>query len=345
MSATSLQDVRHLALERLVPYLEARLPGFKGPATARKFATGQSNPTFLLEAASGRYVVRRKPPGVLLKSAHAVEREYRVMQALAATDVPVPQAYLLCEDPEIVGTPFFVMQYLEGRIFWDPALPELPADARAAYYGELVRVLGNLARLDPASVGLSDYGKPGGYVERQLSRWIQQYRASETEHIEDMETLIAWLSAQRIAESGTALVHGDLRFDNMIMHPSEPRALGVLDWELSTLGPPLVDITYFCTMLRLPRHSGVKGLAGLDRREHGIPEEQALVDDFVRHSGFAKPKEWTFWLAFHCFRFAAIIQGVLKRRLDGNASDTDSTRHAGMVGLAARLGREIAERG
>lgn len=337
MTGTGLVD-----LGRLVPYLETNLEGFRGPATVRKFASGQSNPTFLLEAASGPYVLRRKPSGTLLKSAHAVEREYRVMKALAPTPVPVPEVHHLCEDPGVLGTAFFVMEYLDGRILWDPALPEIARDARGAYYAEMARVLGELARLDTTAAGLADYGRAGGYVERQISRWVQQYRASETEKIVEMEELIAWLTSRRVAESGVSLTHGDVRFDNVVFHPAEPRIIGMLDWELSTLGTPLVDITYFCTMLRLPRTNQVKGLVGLDRAQLGIPDEESFLRDFLVHSRLAGPVDWPFWIAFHAFRFGAISQGVKKRRIDGNASSASADGVGDMVPIVARLGLDAA---
>jgi aminoglycoside phosphotransferase (APT) family kinase protein len=327
--------------ERLVPWLAAHLPGFEGPATIRKFAGGQSNPTFLVEAASGRYVLRRKPPGVLLKSAHAVEREFRVMRALEGSAVPVPKAYCLCEDESILGTSFFVMEFLDGRIFWDPALPEIPAGERTAYYGEIARVLGALARLDPEAIGLSDYGRPGNYVERQVSRWVTQFRASETETVPAMEALIGGLSDWRSESEGVALVHGDFRLDNLVFDPIRPRIIGILDWELSTLGTPLVDLSYFCAMLRLPRDGIVKGLGDTDHAALGIPTEDAFVAAFEREAGISRPEDWRLWLAFHFFRFAAILQGVKKRHMEGNASSADAAKAGAMVERAAELGRAL----
>lgn len=338
-----MSDIAHLDLEKLTPYLEAHLPGFQRPATARKFPGGQSNPTFLIETASGRYVLRRKPPGVLLRSAHAVEREYRVMKALGGSAVPVPTARLLCEDSSIVGTPFFVMDFLQGRIFWDPALPEIPKEERAAYYKEIARVLGELARLNVQEVGLADYGRSGNYVQRQISRWVEQYRASETETIPAMEDLIARLSDWKPDDERVALVHGDFRLDNLVFHLTEPRIIGILDWELSTLGTPLVDLSYFCTMLRLPREGHVKGLGDLSRDELGVPSDVAFIRDFQHFSRIEVPGDWNMWLAFHAFRFAAITQGVKKRYLDGNASSSDAAGAAAMVEVAASLGRSLLD--
>ncbi len=336
-----MSDVAHLDLEKLAAYLEAHLPDFQGPATARKFPGGQSNPTFLIEASSGRYVLRRKPPGVLLRSAHAVEREYKVIKALDGSAVPVPRAHLLCENPSIVGTPFFVMDFLQGRIFWDPALPEISNQERVGYYKEIARVLGEMARLNVQDAGLQDYGRSGNYVQRQISRWVEQYRASETETIPAMEDLIGRLSGWKPDDERIALVHGDFRLDNLVFHPTEPKIIGVLDWELSTLGTPLVDLSYFCTMLRLPREGHVKGLGDLNRNELGIPSDATFMRDFEHFSQIEIPDNWNMWLTFHAFRFAAITQGVKKRYLDGNASSSDAAGAAAMVEVAASLGRSL----
>lgn len=333
-----MNDIHALDPALVAGYLAEHLPGYRGPLTVRKFSGGQSNPTYLLEAASGRYVLRRKPPGVLLKSAHAVDREFRVMAALAGSPVPVPRVHCLCEDESRLGSSFFVMDFLDGRILWDPALPDVPRAERAPHYAEAARVLAALAGLDVAAVGLADFGKPGHYVERQVSRWIRQYRDTETQPVPAMERLIAALSGWSPPESGVALVHGDFRIDNMVFAPSAARAIGVLDWELSTLGVPGVDVSYFCTMLRLPREGLVQGLGTLDRAQLGLPDEGAFLDAYRTAGGPMPPGEWRMWLAFHAFRFAAILQGVAKRAETGNASSADASRAGASVLDTAELG-------
>ena len=310
-------------LARLAAYLETNLDGFHGLHTATKFSGGQSNPTFLLTADSGRYVLRRKPPGKLLPSAHAVDREYRVMRALYGSEVPVARPYLLCEDDAVIGSMFYVMSFEEGRIFWDPALPELDKDQRAPVHDEIIRVLAALHDLNPDAVGLGDFGKAGNYFARQFARWEKQYRASETETIPAMEQTIAWLAANLPEDDGqVGLVHGDYRIDNFIFHATEPRALAVLDWELSTLGHPMADLAYYCMGLRLPDLTSVKGLAGQDRGPLGIPSEADMVRRYCGLRGIDLPEHWNFYLAFSFFRMSAILQGVYKRALDGTASNT-----------------------
>jgi aminoglycoside phosphotransferase (APT) family kinase protein len=308
---------------RLASWMQSHIDGFRGPIEVRQFSGGQSNPTFLVQSADDRYVLRRKPPGKLLPSAHAVDREFRVISALADTEVPVARARALCEDAEVIGTMFYVTDYVEGRLFWDAALPEVPAAGRRAIYGEMTRVIAALHSVDYTAVGLGDYGKPGRYIERQVTRWTQQYRASETESIEAVERLIEWLPKHIPADEETSIVHGDFRLDNAIFHPHEPRILAVLDWELSTLGHPLVDLAYLCMRYHLSADQ-FRGLGGLDPASLQIPGEQECVADYCRRRGRAPvaPGEWTYYLAFNMFRLTGILQGVLARAIQGNASST-----------------------
>jgi aminoglycoside phosphotransferase (APT) family kinase protein len=327
----------------LATYLEARLPGFRGPIAADKTPTGQSNPTFILSSPSGRYVLRKKPPGQLLKSAHQVDREYRVMKALEGTDVPVPHMLHLCEDESVLGTAFYVMAFVDGTVFWDPALPELDKAQRARLYDEQNRALAALHSVDPAKVGLADFGRVGSYFARQRDRWTKQYRASETERIADMETLIAWLERNEPPDDGrSSLVHGDYRIDNMIFAPDGSRLLAIIDWELSTIGHPFSDLAYQCMQWRLPNRDAMRGLADVDRTALGIPTEEEYVAKYCERMGLAEVPQWTFCLAFSFFRLAAIVQGVKKRGLEGNASNPERARKSGeLVPVLARMGAGV----
>lgn len=338
-------DVNRLDTVKLAAYLETQIAGFQGPLTADKFSGGQSNPTFLLKARSGEYVLRRQPPGTLLKGAHAVDREYRVLEALRNTEVPVALAYHLCQDSKVIGSMFYVMSFEQGRIFWDPSLPELPHEQRAPLYSELIHVLATLHDVDVNAVGLGDYGRSGNYFERQIGMWTKQYRAAETEIIEAMETLITWLPANMPAEDGQlSLVHGDYRLDNLIFHPTEARVLAVLDWELSTLGHPLADLAYFCMCLRLPSIGHIAGLADKNRAQLGIPTEDAIVAQYCALRGIGSIANWPFYLAFSFFRLAAIAQGVLKRALDGNASSDQAVQVGKMAAHLAQMAVVLLEK-
>ena len=331
-----------LPVESLAVYLEANVAGFRGPLTATKFKGGQSNPTYRIDAACGTYVLRRKPPGQLLPSAHAVDREFRVLQALHGTAVPVAQPLHLCSDVSIIGSMFYLMSFVDGRIFWDPSLPEMDAAGRTAIYTGIIDAMAALHTIDPAAVGLSDYGKPGNYFERQIRRWSEQYRASETQPIAAMESLIDALPARCPADDGViALAHGDFRIDNLMFHPDKPRVIAIVDWELSTLGHPLADLGYFCMALRLPRNPALPGLAGLDRAALGIPDEAALLVRYSQVTGRPIPMDWPFVLAFSFFRLAAIAQGVAKRAEQGNASSEQAMQAGRMTGMLATLGLEV----
>lgn len=336
-----------LDIGALEKYLSGKLPGFSGSLEAEKFPGGQSNPTFLLRNGDKRWVLRRKPPGELLASAHAVDREYRVMHALRDTDVPVAKTYLLCEDESVIGSMFYVMEHLDGRVFWDPKLEEVGSNAeRTAIYDEMNRVLAALHSVDPDAVGLSDFGRPGNYFERQVGRWTKQYRASETERSEAMETLIAWLPANMPEDDGqVSLVHGDFRLDNIMFHATEPRIIGILDWELSTLGHPLADLSYQVMAWQLPDTEGIKGLAGVDRGPLGLPSDEAYIAEYCHRTGRSEIRHWNFYIVFCFFRLAAILQGVKKRALIGTASSPEAAARAAMVEPLAELGVGYIERG
>jgi aminoglycoside phosphotransferase (APT) family kinase protein len=344
-----MSDIATLDASLLGPYLEKEIPGFRGIGTITKFNAGQSNPTYMIEAESGRYVLRSKPPGELLKSAHQVDREYRVIKALSATDVPVAPVYHLSGDDSPIGRMFYVMGFVEGRILWDPALPDIADKAeRAAIYDAMNGVLATLHDVDYRAIGLADFGKPGNYYERQLSRWSGQYRASETETVPEMEKLLSWLDTHLVPDDGiVSLVHGDYRIDNMIFANDRPEVLAVLDWELSTLGHPYADIAYQCMQWRLPNNSGFRGLGGIDRKAAGIPTEEDYVAAYCARRGLDGIDNWSFYLAFSFFRLAAICQGVYKRSLDGNASNPEKARSYGeAVRLLSRLAvDEIEENG
>lgn len=314
-----------LDLEALGPYLERVLPGFRGLRRAVKFGDGQSNPTFRLEADSGLYVLRAKPPGQLLKSAHQVDREHRVMAALADTPVPVPRMLHLSGegDESPIGRMFYVMEHMDGRVLWDPALPDLDPETRHAHYDEMNRVLAALHDVDVDAVGMRDFGPPGSYYARQFNRWHKQYRASETKAIAEMDRLIAWIEANMPEDDGdVTLVHGDYRLDNVMFHKTEPRIIAVLDWELSTLGHPVAELAYQCMTWRLPYGGSFRGIGGLERgRKSGLPDEEEYVATYCERRGIPGVRDWEFAIAFNFFRLAAIIQGVYKRALDGNASN------------------------
>jgi aminoglycoside phosphotransferase (APT) family kinase protein len=346
LSAATLPQERHrFDAGVLGDYLRDRVEGLSGPLTVEQFRGGQSNPTFLLGAGTRRYVLRAKPgpAAKLLPSAHAVEREFRVISALGATGVPVPRTYCLCEDESVIGRAFYLMEYVEGRVLWDQSLPGMTVGERAAIYAEMNRVISTLHRVDYAAAGLADYGKPGNYLARQIGRWSRQYQASETEPIEAMRRLIAWLPENIPPGDETAVVHGDYRLDNLIFHPREPKILAVLDWELSTLGHPLADFSYHCLSWHIPPGK-FRGIAGLDLASLGIPGEEAYVAAYCASTGRAGIAHWNFYLAYNLFRIAAILQGVMKRALEGIASSDQALDAGRRARPLAELGWEYADK-
>ncbi|MDW4499537.1 phosphotransferase family protein [Sulfitobacter sp. D35] len=328
----------------LQDYLRAYVEGFDRLDAIEKFSDGQSNPTYKVTSGDRRFVLRAKPPGKLLKSAHAVDREFRVMRALAETDVPVPRVLHLSEAESPFGTQFYVMDMIDGRIFWDPALPELDASVRARIYDDMNRVLAALHSVDVAAAGLSDFGKPGNYFARQTARWSGQYRDSETEPLADVDWLMGWLDDHMVEDDGTiSVVHGDYRIDNMIFAPDREEVRALLDWELSTLGHPFADLAYQCMHWRLPHKGGFRGLGGVDRADLGLPSEEDYVARYCERRGIAAPENWRFYVVFSYFRLLAILQGVLKRALDGNASNPrDVSQTRAVVELMARDARALA---
>ena len=336
-------SAQRLDIQRLSAYLADHLPGIDSGLIAEKFPGGQSNPTFKLTAGGRHYVLRRKPPGELLPSAHAVDREFRVISALQNTDVPVPKTYVLCEDESVIGSMFYIMEYMDGRILWDPVLPDAKDNAeRSAIYDSMNQAMAALHNVNVESVGLSDFGKPGNYFERQLARWTRQYRASETGTVANMETLLAWLPANMPEDDGTvSLVHGDYRLDNMMFHATEPRVIALLDWELSTLGHPLADLANQCMAWMLPRDSSMKGLAGVDRASLGIPSDEDYIARYCERTGRSGIENWNFYLIFSLFRLAAIVQGIKKRVQVGTASSAEADARGNLVEPLSQLAVDL----
>jgi aminoglycoside phosphotransferase (APT) family kinase protein len=337
-----MQSQFNFDVDKLAQYLEAQVVGFKGPLKAEKFAGGQSNPTFKIITAGGDYVLRRKPPGELLKSAHAVDREYRVLAALADTDVPVAEVYHLCEDDSIIGSMFYLMEYKQGRVFWDPALPDMSNIQRGEIFDQMNRVLVALHSVDIDAVGLQDYGRPGNYFARQIGRWTKQYQASEIDTIADMDRLIEWLPENTPEDDGKlVLAHGDFRLDNMMFHATESQPIALLDWELSTLGHPYADLAYQCMQLRLENDCVLAGLGGIDRQKLGIPSEEEYVALYCQRMGIESIPNWNFYVIFSMFRFAAILEGVGQRALGGNASSDKAGQMRELVKPLAKMAVEM----
>lgn len=333
-------------LEALAAYLDKHLPGFQGPLTAEIFKGGQSNPTYKLITPTASYVMRAKPGPVakLLPSAHAVEREFKVMQGLHGTDVPVPRMYCLCEDESVIGRAFYVMEFVEGRVLWDQSLPGMTSAQRGDIYNEMNRVVAALHKVKFTERGLADYGKPGNYFERQIGRWSKQYAASITQPIAEMNSLMQWLPANIPAsardDSMVSVVHGDFRLDNLLFHPTEPRVLAVLDWELSTLGHPLADFSYHCMAWHIPP-GAFRGIGGLDVVSLGIPTESDYIRLYCERTGLTTPEalkvDWNFYMAYNLFRIAAILQGIAKRVEAGTASSAQAVSSAAGAPLLARM--------
>ena len=327
------------ALER---WMRDHVDGFEGPLTVNQFKGGQSNPTYKLSTPGAQYVLRRKPPGKLLPSAHAVDREYRVMKALGEQGFPAPHMFGLCEDDSVIGTAFYIMDFVEGRIFWDPYLPDLSPDERGAIYDASNATLAQLHSIDHEAAGLGDYGKPGNYFERSIGRWSKQYKAAETETVAAMDKLIEWLPEHAPAQERTSVVHGDYRLDNMIFHPTEPKVIAVLDWELSTLGDPLADFTYQLMQWRTPKDIR-NGFLGVDLKEMGIPSEEEYVAAYCERTGRDGIPKLDFYFAYNIFRLAGIAQGVYARSLQGNASNSKAKELGALVAPMAEYAWSIAE--
>jgi aminoglycoside phosphotransferase (APT) family kinase protein len=321
------------ALDR---YLKQHLGGWRGGAlNVKQFEGGQSNPTFLISDGDRRYVLRKKPPGTLLPTAHAIEREYRIYRALEGTDVPAPKAHLLCEDTSIIGTAFYVMDYVQGRVFRDVSLRELSVADRRAVYEDMSRVLGALHSVDYVAKGLSDYGKPGNYFERQIGRWTKQYVAAKTHDIAPMDALIDWLPKSIPENDETTIVHGDYQLYNLLYHPTEPRVVALLDWELSTLGHPMADLAYNCMKYHTPEAAALG---------EGVPTENEFIAMYCERTGRERIPHWNFYVAFGFFRLASIIQGVYKRGLQGNASSAAALSMKDVVDQTAATGWKVAQR-
>lgn len=333
-------------------YLETRLNGFEGPLSVEQFKGGQSNPTYKLITPSRSYVMRSKPgpAAKLLASAHAIEREFRVMSALSGTDVPVPDMLLLCEDEAVIGRAFYVMEFMPGRVLWDQSLPALTVAQRGPIYDEMNRVIAALHTVNVNSVGLATYGKPGSYFERQINRWSKQYIASITEPIEAMDRLMQWLPEHMPAsarnDSEVSVVHGDFRLDNLVFHETEPRIIAVLDWELSTIGHPLADFSYHCMSWHIPTGT-FRGIGGLDLAALGIPDEKSYVRRYCARTGRADPDavmaDWNFYMAYNLFRIAGILQGIARRVVDGTASSAQARQSGAGARPLAEMGWRIAK--
>ena len=341
-----ISDVRKehsFDINALEKYMIKNIDGFSGRLSVRQFVHGQSNPTFILDDGNKRYIMRKKPPGRLLPSAHAVDREYRIISALQNTGVPVPRALSLCADESIIGTVFYIMEYVEGRIFRSPLTPEIdnPAE-RAAVFDSMIDVLAEIHKVDLEKTGMSDYGKKGNYMARQIDRWTKQYNSSKTFEVESMEKLIGWMPAHIPDDDTTTIVHGDYRIENLIIHPTEPRVIAVLDWELSTLGHPLADLAYNCLGYHIPDFEG-KGLSfiGQDLKKLGIPSEEKYVESYFKSVGRSRQADWEFFLVFGIFRLVAIVQGVYKRGLDGIASSEEAKSFGELVSFLANIAWKI----
>ena len=328
----------------LQAYMREHVDGFSGDLQVEQFKGGQSNPTFKLSAGDRRYVLRTKPgpAAKLLASAHAIDREFRVMDALNKAGFPAARQYALCIDESVIGRAFYIMEFVDGRVLWDQSLPGMSNDDRAAHYDEMNRVISQLHNTDYAAIGLADYGKPGNYFARQIDRWSKQYKASETEKIEAMDKLIAWLPDNIPPGDDTSIVHGDYRLDNMIFHPTEPRVLAVLDWELSTLGHPLADFSYHCMSWHIPQGQ-FRGIGGLDHKALGIPTEDEYIAKYCERTGRTIRKEdFNFYLAYNMFRMAGILQGIMKRYVDGTASSEQALKSGQAARPMAEMGWRYA---
>ena len=340
MGTKPVSERHRIDLKVLSAWLSQHVEGYTGDLTVEQFRGGQSNPTFKLSAGGSSYVLRSKPAPAakLLPSAHAIDREFRVMDALHKAGFPAARQYALCTDESVIGRAFYIMEFIEGRVLWEQAMPGMTPAARAAHYDEMNRVIAQLHTIDYKAIGLSDYGKPGNYFGRQIDRWTRQYRASETGTIEAMENLIEWLPKNIPPGDDTTIVHGDYRLDNMIFHPTEPRILAVLDWELSTLGHPLADFSYHCMSWHIAPGE-FRGIGGLDLKALGIPSQQQYIARYVERTGRSiRMEDFNFYLAYNMFRMAGILQGIMKRHADGTASSEQALK-------SGRAARPMAEMG